>query len=57
MNTKEALLQLEALSEKEFQTFLNSLPLRTQYFVRGGDDWREILPKWWIKKHQNSKKN
>ena len=50
MTQKTALEILESMSEDDFQTFFNKLPLRTQLLVKGGlADWREVLPEWYIK--------
>ena len=50
MNKKQALKQLWAMTDKDFATFLNSLPARVGLAVRGGlVRWVDVLPSWYIK--------
>ena len=52
MTKPEALQILENMSENQFQEFYKSLPYRVQICCGGGlVDWKEVLPRWWIK-HQ-----
>lgn len=54
MSETMALKTLEAMPDADFQSFFKSLPLRVQLLVRGGmQDWREVLPKWYIKSVSN----
>jgi len=50
MSNEQALKVLEAMSDKDFNDFLNNLPMRTQLCVKSGlVDWKEVLPQWYIK--------
>ena len=50
MTPKQALQKLKAMTDKEFNIFLKSLPQRVQIAVRGGlVDWKQALPQWYIK--------
>ena len=52
---RDALKKLEAMSDQEFDTFLASLPERVGLLVRSRMvDWREVLPEWYIKQHENN---
>jgi len=50
MSISEALKILEELDDKTFNDWLNTLPYRVRLCIKM-TDWREILPKWWIKTH------
>lgn len=51
MSKKEALVILENMPEDEFQKFFKKLPERVKILIRANFvNWREILPKWYIKK-------
>lgn len=44
----EALKALEAMTDPEFNAFLESLPARVGLLVRSRTvDWREVLPEWY----------
>lgn len=51
MTEPEVLKTLEAMTTEEFDTFLKTVPARTQLLIVGGFvSWRECLPAWYIKK-------
>ena len=48
---QDALNTIEQMPEDEFQAFFTSLPCRVQLCCKGGlANWKEILPKWYIKR-------
>lgn len=50
MTKAQALAELEALPESEFQEFVGRLPMRVMTLIRGGMvSWRDALPEWYIK--------
>ena len=50
MTIKEAERIIEKMTDSEYDVFLKSLPLRTQYLIRSGIvNYRDVLPKWYIK--------
>jgi len=49
MSKQKALTILELMTDKEFTTFLESLPYRVQILINARFvDWREVLPQWYI---------
>jgi len=56
MTQAQALQKLEDMSDEDFMSFLNNLPMRVQLCVKGGlVDWREVLPGWYIKQRKEGK--
>lgn len=49
MTELQALDELEAMTDTEFNTFLQSLPSRVRILIHGVVDWRTVLPEWYIK--------
>jgi hypothetical protein len=48
-------MNVETMSEEEFQAFFAWLPERVKLLVRGRMvDWREVLPEW-LKKYEAEK--
>ena len=49
MTKKQALNKLEKMTDREFNTFFEALPLRTQMLVKAGFvNWKEVLPQWYL---------